>query len=273
MSSFGATYLQVNGPYAIVASQDAHTDLNPQNDRLNNGWFAGTVTAGAFVTSGSIAPGPATFSQVTITQGTITAQAAGLQQTVTWNNAAVVFTAQELDVTDTASNTSSLLANWTVGGLSRFSVTKVGTVTIGGSIVATNGNITLSGSGALVFASRSKITSSVDGNLSLTNNAGTGFTRLTLGLETNAFPSFRAVGSHFRVELADGSAYTDLSLGNLRIQNAVGAGAAGQIWLGDGTQTTVGAAGAASALPAQPTGYWIINVGGTPRVIPFYAQA
>jgi hypothetical protein len=49
--------------------------------------------------------------------------------------------------------------------------------------------------------------------------------------------------------------------------------AAGQVSFGNGTQTTVGAAGSASALPSAPTGYLIINVAGTERVIPFYAHA
>jgi len=46
-------------------------------------------------------------------------------------------------------------------------------------------------------------------------------------------------------------------------------GAAG-IGIGNGTATTVGAAGGASALPATPVGYWIINVGGTNRKVPYY---
>lgn len=37
------------------------------------------------------------------------------------------------------------------------------------------------------------------------------------------------------------------------------------------TQTTVGAAGGASALPATPTGYLTVNVGNTSYVIPYYA--
>jgi hypothetical protein len=37
------------------------------------------------------------------------------------------------------------------------------------------------------------------------------------------------------------------------------------------TQTTVGAAGAASALPATPTGYLIVNLGNGAVVIPYYA--
>lgn len=38
-------------------------------------------------------------------------------------------------------------------------------------------------------------------------------------------------------------------------------------------QTTVGAAGGASALPATPTGYIEININGTARVIPYYAKS
>lgn len=40
-----------------------------------------------------------------------------------------------------------------------------------------------------------------------------------------------------------------------------------------GTQTTVGAAGGASALPATPTGYILFNINGTDRAIPYYATA
>jgi hypothetical protein len=44
----------------------------------------------------------------------------------------------------------------------------------------------------------------------------------------------------------------------------------GTIRLDQTTQTTVGAAGAASALPANPTGYLIVNINGTDRKVPFY---
>jgi hypothetical protein len=36
------------------------------------------------------------------------------------------------------------------------------------------------------------------------------------------------------------------------------------------TQTTVGSAGGASAVPATPTGYLVISIGGTERAIPYY---
>ncbi len=39
------------------------------------------------------------------------------------------------------------------------------------------------------------------------------------------------------------------------------------------TQTTVGAAGGASALPATPTGYVNIMIGNTNYVFPYYAAS
>lgn len=37
------------------------------------------------------------------------------------------------------------------------------------------------------------------------------------------------------------------------------------------TQTTVGAAGGATALPATPTGFLVVNLGNGPVAIPYYA--
>lgn len=39
------------------------------------------------------------------------------------------------------------------------------------------------------------------------------------------------------------------------------------------TQTTVGAAGGATALPATPLGYIVLNLGNGPVVIPYYPQS
>jgi hypothetical protein len=46
--------------------------------------------------------------------------------------------------------------------------------------------------------------------------------------------------------------------------------ASGQIGLGSTFSSSVGGAGGASALPATPRGYWIVNVEGTTRKIPYY---
>jgi hypothetical protein len=57
------------------------------------------------------------------------------------------------------------------------------------------------------------------------------------------------------------------------LQAAAAAGAAGEVVLGNTTQSTVGAAGGASALPATPTGYLKFFLGSTQYVLPYYAQA
>jgi hypothetical protein len=43
--------------------------------------------------------------------------------------------------------------------------------------------------------------------------------------------------------------------------------------LNDTSQTTVGAAGGASALPATPTGYIPVTINGVEYVVPFYAKS
>jgi len=61
-----------------------------------------------------------------------------------------------------------------------------------------------------------------------------------------------------------------LKLGNETLTSAAPTVAAAQVGLGSTTATTVGAAGAATALPANPVGYLIINVAGTAMKIPYY---
>jgi hypothetical protein len=43
-------------------------------------------------------------------------------------------------------------------------------------------------------------------------------------------------------------------------------------WSGT-TQTTVGAAGGATALPATPSGYLVIKIDSTSYVVPYYAKS
>lgn len=112
----------------------------------------GSFAAGAgtqfLVTSGS---GGGTFpGPFTVAAGTATANTPALNVTQTWNNAAVTFTGWRFNVTDTASNAASLLMDLQVGGGSRFSVTKSGTVNI--NLPATNTsalNVTAGGGGVI----------------------------------------------------------------------------------------------------------------------------
>src|SRR5262249_36006622 len=57
---------------------------------------------------------------------------------------------------------------------------------------------------------------------------------------------------------------------NIDINSAASAVGAGHVSIGATHATTVGAAGGATALPATPVGYLIINVEGTNRKIPYY---
>jgi len=78
--------------------------------------LAGLAVAQTFTAQNTFAAGTITTSQpTTFTQ--------------TWNAGAVTFSAFTLNVTDTASAAASLLADWQVGGSSRFSISKAGVVT------------------------------------------------------------------------------------------------------------------------------------------------
>ena len=67
-------------------------------------------------------------TNLVLTHGTITTDVNTLGATVTWNAAGVTFTGIKLNVTDTASASGSLLADWQVGGVSKFQVTKDGRI-------------------------------------------------------------------------------------------------------------------------------------------------
>jgi hypothetical protein len=66
--------------------------------------------------------------------------------TATWNNAGTVFTGIGLDVTDTASDASSLLMDLQVGGASKFNIGKLGTLTLSTESAFVNENYVYTGS-------------------------------------------------------------------------------------------------------------------------------
>jgi len=181
---------------------------------LRTALFAGST--------GFTAVDPINVGSITITQGTIAALAQGITQTVTWNNAAVSFVAQDLNVTDTASSAASILARWRVGGAAQFTVFKSGLVQSAGTINA-GANLSCASAGVVVFGVRSTIRSSADGQVNVTNNAGTSFTRLTLGPETALFPSLKVNGANLQVRLGDDSGFTGLAAGSIGIGQAVSA--------------------------------------------------
>jgi hypothetical protein len=122
-----------------------------------------------------------------------------------------------------------------------------------------------------VFTSKCVITSPSDGILKLSNNAQTDFTRLQFGGVTSSFPALSRSGVRLVARLADDSSVAELEGALVSAGAAVTVGASRIAYSGT-TATTVGAAGGASALPATPTGYIIVNVAGTQMKVPYYAN-
>ena len=92
-----------------------------------------------------------TAKSATLSTGTITASTPAVDVTQTWNNAGVTFTGILANVTDTASNASSLLMDLQVGSVSKFKVDKAGYTTVAvlntgsGSSLNCGGNISANG--------------------------------------------------------------------------------------------------------------------------------
>jgi hypothetical protein len=121
--------------------------------------------------------------------------------------------------------------------------------------------------GAYIFE-RSANGGSSTPNMRVVDSATASGTPVTLQIETG-----RAAGKCIS-NLGSGStevSYMDAT-GRLMLTGAAPTVAASQVGFGATTATTVGAAGGASALPATPTGYLIINVAGTQFKLPYYAN-
>jgi hypothetical protein len=110
--------------------------------------------------------------------------------------------------------------------------------------------------------------SSTTGSITISPLAGQ---NLVLGATGNGVVTaseFQATLGEF-VTLRTDTLSTDTSDGDLAISTQ----GTGTINFNTPTQTTIGSAGSASAIPGAPTGYLKIKIAGTLRVIPFYDQA
>ncbi len=102
---------------------------------------------------------------ITQAGGTITVSTPAFQASQTWNAGGVTFTALDLNVTDTASASGSLLLNLRKAGTSQFKVDKSGNVTIISTGTLTYAgvtfNATVTGSGNLVGSASPTFTGTV----------------------------------------------------------------------------------------------------------------
>jgi hypothetical protein len=91
-----------------------------------SGTIARTEDFAAPPAIGSTTPNSAAFTSLSANNGTLTASAPVLDLSQTWNNAGVTFTGLRVNVTNTASGSSSLLADFQVNGTSVLEVNSRG---------------------------------------------------------------------------------------------------------------------------------------------------
>ena len=157
-----------------------------------------------------------------------------------------------------------------------------------GSIDLTTGNITRTGD--LDFNVSGNILLDADGGTVFLQDNGTSYAQLlrsgsndlTIASGSTQAIIFTGANAAFQGALSvaggstlDGVTITDNTIksnaSNADLQ--IGTSGTGVIDLLTATQSTVGSAGGASALPGQPTGYIKVKIGGTMRVIPFYDES
>ena len=143
-------------------------------------------------------------TNLVLTHGTITTDVNTLGATVTWNAAGVTFTAQKINVTDTASASGSLLADWQVNGASKCYLTKSGTLTfIGGDA----DQITLGNASAINFF-RTRISGHEDGRFTVRNPSWSW--NVSLGLDEAAHTFAQHDGTNAQTHRVYGT-YTNSS--------------------------------------------------------------
>jgi hypothetical protein len=147
---------------------------------------------------------------------------------------------------------------------------------------ASNQAITINpnGSGAINLTGNTAITGTATISSTLAVTGATAFTGATTHAGATTFNAAVTVSGTYALNVGNLIVDSNISLnGNklfTRLSNSdidIDPAGTGTINFRVPTQTTVGSAGSASALPGVPTGYLKIKVGETLRVIPFWAQA
>lgn len=111
-----------------------------------------------------------------------------------------------------------------------------------------NANITAAATSYFEWSGRSRAYSSADGKVRLTNAAATGFTSLSFGQETGAFPMLKVSGTALEIRLGDDSSYASARLNTLILANATRISDSA-----DGTAIIANNAGTAGALLIGPS--------------------
>ena len=162
-NAIGLTHTAItSGTYGFVVVAGKLTGVNTSGITDGAYVYLSDTTAGAITATPPVAPsqqvvlGYSTYanpsqgvieliaplppaSELNVATGSITASNPVLNATQTWNAVGTTFTGIKENITDTASASGSLLADLQVGGVSKFSVTKAGSVTLGTPLSISNG--------------------------------------------------------------------------------------------------------------------------------------
>ena len=270
--------IAIDGTVATLTGSQTLTNKVLTNPTINAATMTGTVA----------------IDGVTITDNTIKANASnadleldgsGTGQTKILANATVVGTLNTADITTTGDQTIS--GSLTTGTLNvgDLNISADGTIS-----TDTNGDINIdpAGTGAIVLSGTVTHagTQTTTGQLNVDNlrldgnvlSATSGAITLTPAANQNVTVSgtnTKLIAAEANFTLMEATTIRgdvleiDTSDGDLTI-NTQGTGT---IDFNTPTQTTIGSAGGASAIPGAPTGYLKVKIAGTLRVIPFYDQA
>jgi hypothetical protein len=185
-----------------------------------------------------------------INQGTLTASLPVFNHTATWNNAAAQFVNFRSNITNTASLASSFLLQLQVDGVDMFTVSLNGTI-------RTASNLKIAPASYLSFEGRTRLRSSADGVIRITNDTENDFTRLSLGPEAVTHPGITippAVAGQAQgiiITRSDGTNQTFAGLG--------AATNGSMIYCADCTIASPCAAGGTGAIAKRLNGVWVCN--------------
>jgi hypothetical protein len=245
----------------ISTSSNADLNLTPGG--------TGSVVAGGVAIKGTTISAPDS-STININEGLVVDGSANVSGTLT-----------TADITTVGNHTIS--SNSTVDG----TLTVKGSVNADTFISNSNGDITIdpAGTGAIVLTGpiTATGTQTTTGQLNVDNLRMDGN---TLSATSGGMTIDAAAGQNitFNKKIAAGeidvtliqattarvdALQNDTSNGDISISTQ----GTGVVDFNTATQTTVGSAGGANALPGTPTGYLEVKIGGTARVIPFYDKS
>jgi hypothetical protein len=274
--------IAIDGTVATLTGSQTLTNKILTAPTINGATMTGNVTVDNLIFNDT--------DITTVSNGDLTLNPGGTgtiqlhANTAVTGTASVSSTLTTADITTTGNHT--LTGNSTVDG----DLTVKGSVNADTFISNSNGDITIdpAGTGAIVLTGpiTHTGTQSTTGQLNVDNLRldGNAISATTGGITLTPADGQNVTVSGTNTNLTAGEAnFTLMEATTVRadtIENDTSDGdisistqGTGVIDLNTATQSTVGSAGAASALPGTPTGYIKIKIAGTMRVIPFYDEA